>query len=1564
LAKAFSALQRGRALDREGTLGGSEEDSTSPVDHNTPEHSPPPSPMKPTPRHSALESETLKTSLGHAQRTIQTLRTNIHREKTEKLEMKRMLQDARDEIEKLRGDPNPAPKRNRKAELREAKKPNFKLNQLGVPRASKTEVVEDEWEDQSEAPSPRALTHRGSPLRLPSTVTHHESSSDHFETANEASDAFETAHERGTETEDFQTGVEDMSGDDDTATETEAGPSRGANSIKRPPPLPPHHSSHHYSFDSTASTSSEDDDYPSFSSEMKTPTSGPKMRMRGSRGSMIRRSRQFSEDTVPGSPVGVPDSKASVTPGGQSLFAELNDFDNSDSSSAGPDSPSRRSIRSATPATPHNVARGRLSPSHDLPALPKIMVDSGMMTEPVDIHPVPAIVGEDVEFGEGERFMSSRQGDLRRPMSMESVIAPRHLGTSTQWAGDQHRDGELSRPSSAISYSDASVQYNWDMHAKLAQLHSPPPTLSISSVEAQFIEPHWEPEPPSSPPPLSVSSILTEQTEPVTEVVELPALSMASLVSEHVEPVAEPELPLPTLSVPIILSQDIEPVVEPEPPLPEPPTLSVPVVLSQDIEPVSEPEIPLPEPPTLSVPTVLSQDIEPVSEPEIPLPEPPTLSVPTVLSQDIEPVAEPEVELPTFSVPGVLSQDIEPTPATPATLSLSTVHVEEVEPLAEPEPAPPTPITLSFSTVHAVEQVEPVAEPEVVPPSPIALSFSTLHVEQVEPVAELEPTPPTPVALSFSTIQTVEQVEPVAEPETVPPSPIALSRSAILFEQVEPVELPAPVVEERSVPKAIVPVPLPLPLPLPAPLSLSWMASEQGEPQNEVPATPVQLSVSSIATEEVEPLQEPETPAPSLAFASIQMLDAPPHEVPAPPLAVASIQSLDLPPHEAPAPPLALASIQSLDLPPHEVPAPPLALAPIQSLDAPPREIPAPPLAVASIQSLDLPPHETPASPLIMSGVQSWAVEPLDAPEVRPAPLSLSSIEAQNIEPIRPEQRGVSPILSFSGIRSLHTEPAEPRSPKRNAFIIPRDVESAGNSARDVTHGQESNQARVIVTADHGAQTALTSEALDQMLREKTLPSEMGVLERSYSLGSMGTPSTVRVHRPRQESFDGSLRPRDMVPDFNLDIETPQLRRPGSPASGMASIYEVPPLPANHKEVIEAARSGSSQGGQGTIGNMGPPLFPASALKPQNQSLRPRTPTGSRRPISPISVASGRATPTPRAAGRRPSLSHGTADIHDVRSQSRATLPSRKSSISSFTSELDTRFNAHTMGGFDPQGFGPNTDPRMIQAITQTMIGEYLWKYTRKAGRGEISENRHRRYFWVHPYTRTLYWSDRDPSAAGRAELRAKSVQIEAVRVVADDNPMPPGLHRKSLIIVSPGRSIKFTCTTGQRHETWFNALSYLLLRTTDEGQTDAEEIAGHITSADVDEFNPSNGRRTTNGSRAPPSLSSYNSQTVRQSPTLEIPTLTPSRSKVSQTRPSYGTLSRISGYLKEGKMSGTFGSMRSRSVQGRQSAQDIYENSDLQDSAEDVREMIERQDREADRLENVRACCDGTFAV
>ena len=71
------------------------------------------------------------------------------------------------------------------------------------------------------------------------------------------------------------------------------------------------------------------------------------------------------------------------------------------------------------------------------------------------------------------------------------------------------------------------------------------------------------------------------------------------------------------------------------------------------------------------------------------------------------------------------------------------------------------------------------------------------------------------------------------------------------------------------------------------------------------------------------------------------------------------------------------------------------------------------------------------------------------------------------------------------------------------------------------------------------------------------------------------------------------------------------------------------------------------------------------------------------------------------------------------------------------------------------------------------------------------------------------------------------------------------------------------------------------------------------------------------------------------------------------------GTLNRLSGYWRSSQMlSGTFNSLRSRS--STRQDRSIYETSEVHDSAEDLRMMYERQDRESDRLENVRACCDG----
>ncbi|KAK0105110.1 hypothetical protein ONS95_004527 [Cadophora gregata] len=682
-------------------------------------------------------------------------------------------------------------------------------------------------------------------------------------------------------------------------------------------------------------------------------------------------------------------------------------------------------------------------------------------------------------------------------------------------------------------------------------------------------------------------------------------------------------------------------------------------------------------------------------------------------------------------------------------------------------------------------------------------------------------------------------------------------------------------------------------------------------------------------------------------------------------------------------------------------------------------KFPSPPASRAHTPMASLASLEAMSSPLTMSHIVSEQVEPTEA-----EPL-VEAEAAKEVQVATPKASSVPAPLAFSSLQFLDTEPISPRSPRRDGVIIPRDdtddevaereqPQTPKNNflgsvfgwnkgkapatpiiAEDETRQSPSDSPLVetpesqrpfkevssnphertvrtapVETTDESSQTALTATQIDEMLRVKR---QDNILAEDGNKSPTSPrvpliPLSIRAKRS-QESIGSVGRARSKMADPDFVHDVVNLKGPGSAGSGrnnsISSVH--PPLPMDHKQVIAAAaqRSGSSSGGVGTmgppslpasaqrsnsssggVGSMGPPSLPASAYK--NPSFRPRTPS-SQPPMSPISIRAG-ATP------RQIHSSSGTAEIQSPTRTGR----SRASSVSSFVSEIDTRFN---MKAGLPGGLDPGTDPRMINAITQTMIGEYLWKYTRKAGRGAMSENRHRRYFWVHPYTRTLYWSDRDPSGTGRTELKAKSVPIEAVRVVTDDNPMPPGLHRKSLIIMTPGRSVKFTATTGQRHETWFNALSYLLLRTGEDAVGDTESVAnGALTQEDVDEFNPGNGTRSTR--RGPASLSSYNSRTTRnESPSKSTRIDEQPRLVSTATRPSLGSFSsRLSSYWKPGEPSKSYSSRRSRHSMSENGQ--IYEASEVHDSAEDLREQYEKQDRESDRLENVRACCDGKHDV
>ncbi|KAJ6786438.1 hypothetical protein PWT90_03323 [Aphanocladium album] len=738
------------------------------------------------------------------------------------------------------------------------------------------------------------------------------------------------------------------------------------------------------------------------------------------------------------------------------------------------------------------------------------------------------------------------------------------------------------------------------------------------------------------------------------------------------------------------------------------------------------------------------------------------------------------------------------------------------------------------------------------------------------------------------------------------------------------------------------------------------------------------LVFSTIQVQDIEPREAIIVP-PTLKMSEIFAQGLEPIAVPEramPVMSLGQIQSEAIEPIEPPSPTTPKATPVPVAIP---APTPQLSLSTINTQNIVPTFLPQPVLGYSSIATERVSPvsEAAPALPeLGFSSVRTEHTMPVSPAKTRPPQLSLSSIAS---EVIKPKTTPVSlPMLTFSAIQFIDIEPQSPRNERRNGFILPRDLyntpekpapetpnnklfgalfgrgrskDASPNIAEDETRQSPSDtpnaetpesqrpfkeisansyvrpprKSSLHSTSDQGAQTALTGGAIDRLQKgHRKSPS-------TASVGSPETMGTVRIHRS-QESLASHVNRSADFDDSMYDTGS-VIVRPDSAASGKRSAYEAqPPLPANHRQAIQAA-------GSHTQGNMGPPLWPASAMK------RPSTPSQRKR-----SGSGQNGTPTPRA--------NRTGGF--VEFQQQPSVVNRQPSVSSFASDIDARFDMHATG-FDNVGFGPNTDPRMIQAITQTMIGEYLWKYTRKTGRGELSANRHRRYFWVHPYTRTLYWGEKDPSNAGRSELKAKSVPIEAVRVVTDDNPMPPGLHRKSLVVIAPGRTIKFTCPTGQRHETWFNALSYLLVRTEPQATYDAEDVAGSITREDVDEFNPQFGRRPVNGNRPEQqSLSSYNSRTIRpyESPaeaySMTIPTLTPTHRKTLASKASKGTLSKMSGYWK-------LSSLRSRAGG---SNVDLYATNQVHDSAEDLREMIERQDRDADRLENVRACCDGKHDV
>ncbi|ODQ63048.1 hypothetical protein NADFUDRAFT_53698 [Nadsonia fulvescens var. elongata DSM 6958] len=186
------------------------------------------------------------------------------------------------------------------------------------------------------------------------------------------------------------------------------------------------------------------------------------------------------------------------------------------------------------------------------------------------------------------------------------------------------------------------------------------------------------------------------------------------------------------------------------------------------------------------------------------------------------------------------------------------------------------------------------------------------------------------------------------------------------------------------------------------------------------------------------------------------------------------------------------------------------------------------------------------------------------------------------------------------------------------------------------------------------------------------------------------------------------------------------------------------------------------------------------------------------------------------------------------------------------------------------------SDKHMVQIMTQIVVGEYLYKYTtRRIGMSGISDNRHQRYFWVHPYTVTLYWGHENPAGENKSNAKIKSAPILAVQSVEDNNPLPPGLFAKSLLITTPDRKMRVTCLNRHRHNIWYAGLVYLVRRNLDGLDDELEP------EADIDEY-VSDARFEAERARA----ASYRKDSIRQ--THRLPSIRSLSAKRSDSTRSH----------------------------------------------------------------------------
>ncbi|KAJ5770738.1 uncharacterized protein N7511_002789 [Penicillium nucicola] len=318
---------------------------------------------------------------------------------------------------------------------------------------------------------------------------------------------------------------------------------------------------------------------------------------------------------------------------------------------------------------------------------------------------------------------------------------------------------------------------------------------------------------------------------------------------------------------------------------------------------------------------------------------------------------------------------------------------------------------------------------------------------------------------------------------------------------------------------------------------------------------------------------------------------------------------------------------------------------------------------------------------------------------------------------------------------------------------------------------------------------------------------------RKMAIISSGTAAhqKIRSRSPSEPSLDGGSVTSSIAPPFPVPIRLSSRKVPLNGSDG-------PPSPTR-----SAGRQFSDRGRQPLARR--PTLRrvrSAAAMSQSDLTERPETrssPTRSSSSFAPDSPPY-RPPPMPFDDITVPRQWRATQ-----RRASHRTNPSNNWS----THERQDHERKDSIGGVQPTS--------VVDAIAQTMVGEWMFKYVRRRksfGMGESKDNwegknpdevsahitssgvRHKRWVWLAPYEGSIMWSSKQPTS-GPALLgkSGRKFTIQSVLDVKDDNPMPKGTgsatpFNRSILVLTPQRALKFTALTIERHYVWLTALSFL----------------------------------------------------------------------------------------------------------------------------------------------------------